>query len=145
VGTAEPQYFNRAGFAVKDEAAIEGHGWQSDLHTLELGEIGLSLGNVFLGGSSLFERGGLLQVRFQLFDRGGHGRDFVLHTGNAALFDACTSGLGGDDLNSSGPRAGICFIALIVVPVKVCVDNEPDRLGRELLNLLDEGAGGGRF
>ena len=106
VGTAEPEDFNRAGFAVKDETAVEGHGWQSDLHTLELGEICLSFGDIFLGRSSLVESGGFLQVRFQLFDRGRHGRDFVLHTGNAALFNACTSGLGRDDLNPSGPRAG---------------------------------------
>jgi hypothetical protein len=82
---------------------------------------------------------------FKLFDRGGHGRDFVLHTRNTALFDACTSGLGRDDLNSSRPRAGIGFIALVVIPMKVCFDNKSDRLGCELFDLLDEGAGSGRL
>jgi len=69
----------------------------------------------------------------------------VLHTGNAALFDARTSGLGRDDLNPSGPRAGIGFIALLVVPMKVCVNNKSDRLGRKLFDLLDEGTSSGRL
>ena len=48
VGAAEPEDFNRASFAVKHQTAIEGHGRHSDLHALELGEIGLSFGNVLL-------------------------------------------------------------------------------------------------
>jgi len=93
VRAAEPEDFNGAGFAVKDETAVEGHGRQSDLHTLELGEIRLSFRNVLLDGGSLFGSGGFLQVRFQLFDLGGHGHDFVLHARDTALLDACASGL----------------------------------------------------
>src|SRR6202011_690394 len=37
------------------------------------------------------------------------------------------------------------FVALVVVPVKMCVDNELDRLGRELFDLLDQGAGSRRL
>jgi len=81
VGAAEPEDFNRARFAVKNETAVEGHGRQSDLHALELGEIALSFGNVFLDGGSLFGSGCFLQVRSQLFDLGGHGHDFVLYAG----------------------------------------------------------------
>jgi hypothetical protein len=64
VSAAEPEEFNGAGFAVKDEAAVEGHGRQSDLHALELGQIGLAFGNVFLDRGSLFVSGDFLQVRF---------------------------------------------------------------------------------
>src|SRR5206468_6990117 len=93
VSAAEPQDFNCAGFAVKDETPVEGHGRQSDLHALELGKIGLSFGNVFLGGGSLYGIRDFLQVRFQLLDLGGHGHDFVLDAGDAALLDASASGL----------------------------------------------------
>src|ERR1700751_6083487 len=35
--------------------------------------------------------------------------------------------------------------SLVVVPMKVCVDDEPERLGRELFDLLDEGTSSGRL
>jgi hypothetical protein len=49
-------------------------------------------------------------------------------------------GFGRDDLNAGGPGAGIRFVALIVVPVKMRVDDEFYGLGSEFLDLFDEGA-----
>ena len=68
-----------------------------------------------------------------------------LMRGNADALNIGAGGLRGDDLDASGPGAGIGFVALIVVPVKMRVDYVFDGLGREFFDLFDEGAGGGRF
>ncbi len=54
-------------------------------------------------------------------------------------------GFRGDDFDAGGPRAGIGFVALIVVPVEMRVDDVFDGLGSELFDLFDEGTCGGRL
>ena len=63
VGAAEPEDFNRARFAVKHQM-IEGHGRQSDLHALELDEIGLSFGKSFWIEALLSEVGAFCRSAF---------------------------------------------------------------------------------
>src|SRR5260370_1265711 len=48
VGAAEPENLDSAGAAAEDEAAVEGHGGESDLHELELGEVCFGLAEIFL-------------------------------------------------------------------------------------------------
>src|SRR4029077_12579226 len=95
---------------------------------------------VFLSGGGSF-----FQIIFQVGDFLGHGDDFVFDARNAEALNILAGGFGGDDLDAGGPGAGIGFVALIVVPVKVGVDDELHGLGREFLDLLDERAGSGRL
>jgi hypothetical protein len=86
--------------------------------------------------------GGFGEIGFQLFDFLGHVGDFVFHARDAALLDIFASGFGGDDFDSGRPGAGIGLVALVVIPVEMRVDDVADRLVGELLDLLDERAGG---
>jgi len=72
VRAAEARGFQRAGFAVKDETAVEGHGRQSDLHTLELGEDTPQLPEISFWMEALCSGvEAFLQLCFQLLDLGG--------------------------------------------------------------------------
>src|SRR5712664_342787 len=145
VGAAEPENLYGAGAAAEDEAAVEGHGGESDLHELELAEIGFGLAEIFLDGGLLVGGGRFFQGGFQIGDFLGHGDDFVFDAGYAEALNVLARGFGGDDLDARGPGAGIGFVALIVVPMKVRVDDVFYGLGREFLDLFDEGASGGRL
>src|SRR5260370_33498415 len=145
VGAGEPENLDSAGAAAEDEAAVEGNVGESDLHELELGEVGFGLAEVFLGGGRRVGGGRFVQGGFQVGDFLGHGDDFVFDARNAEALNVLTGGFGGDDLDAGGPGAGIGFVALVVVPVKVGFDDKFHGLGSEFLDLLDEGAGRGRL
>ena len=114
------------------------------MHEFQLGEIGFGLAKIFPDGDFLLG-GSFFQIIFQVGDFLGHGDDFVFDAGNTDALNVLTGGLGGNDLDAGGPGAGIGFVALIVVPVEMGVDDEFHGLGSEFLDLLDEGASGGRL
>src|SRR5262249_24479406 len=82
---------------------------------------------------------GFLQIVFQVGDFLGHDDDFVFDAWNTEALNVGTSGFGGDELDARGPGTGIGLVALLVIPVKVRVDDISHGLGSQLLDLCDEG------
>ena len=103
-------------------------------------KIVFGLGNISFDFVFLFRVAGFFQVGFHFFDFLRHGNDFVLHPRDPPLFDAGAGRLRGDDFNARRPGTGIGLVALVVVPVKVRVDDVFHGLIRHLLDLFDEAA-----
>ena len=98
-----------------------------------------------LDGPLLVRTGRFFQILSQVGDFLRHGDDFVFDARYADALNVLARRFGRDDFDASGPGTRISLIALIMVPVKVGVDDVFHGLGSEFLDLFDEGARRGRF